>query len=49
MMDGLFKKILQNGYGDNKGFMREMLYMMTKHNNPVRDKNIDVIHIRIAL
>ena len=48
-MDGLFKKILQNGYGNNKDYYKRMLNMMTKHNNPLWDKDMDVIYIKIAL
>ena len=32
-----------------KTIIREMLNMMTKHNNPLRDKDMDVIYIKIAL
>ena len=32
-----------------KTIIRKMLNMMTKHNNPVRDKNMDVIDIKFAL
>ena len=32
-----------------KTIIREMLNMMTKHNNPLRNKDMDVIYTKIAL
>ena len=49
MMDGLFKNFCKMSMVIIKTTIKEMLNMITKHNNSLRDKDMDVIYTKIAL